>query len=500
MYVLFWDRQTPDPCFLSFASSISASHFNITFDSTLLRLCQHKRRSELHRFAKHSHIESSPPIASYAHITHTLIKIMSTLSAGVMGVRQAGSTSESPVYDVPYGTVQIASSSKDASGNFDLAAGFTAPADYQDEDDDEEGDDDDGDSEDGKGKKKGKRGRSEAKGERDQKTGRRKIKIEFIDDDARRHITFSKRKAGIMKKAFELATLTGTQVLLLVVSQTGLVYTFTTPKLQALVTQAEGRNLIQACLNAPDPSGGVESGQEDQSGEEGSDADDGSSPSESQASSNKRAGANRKRPRTASTSKASSASGSAAAVATAGGEDEGASGSQLATAKRGRGRPRKNTAGAGQASAPAEAAHSMPPPPALHHSFGEDALRQQQHHQPQYTHVPSTDFPNYAAGGFYGDASSATGNHDLGFAQSAGLAVDANQAAWSHNMSPNNTQGMFSDPHHHQQPQLHQAPQQTQQQQQQAPQFNYAAQHYGHFNPQQLAMQSQEIQAPRPAW
>jgi hypothetical protein len=31
-------------------------------------------------------------------------------------------------------------------------------------------------------------------------SGRRKIQIEYIADKARRHITFSKRKAGIMKK------------------------------------------------------------------------------------------------------------------------------------------------------------------------------------------------------------------------------------------------------------------------------------------------------------
>lgn len=36
------------------------------------------------------------------------------------------------------------------------------------------------------------------------KAGRRKINIEFIEDKSRRHITFSKRKAGIMKKAYEL--------------------------------------------------------------------------------------------------------------------------------------------------------------------------------------------------------------------------------------------------------------------------------------------------------
>lgn len=100
----------------------------------------------------------------------------------------------------------------------------------------------------------------------DEKGGRerRKIEIKFITDKSRRHITFSKRKAGIMKKvfifqpvlplsalantidqAYELSVLTGTQVLLLVVSETGLVYTFTTPKLQPLVTKPEGKNLIQ---------------------------------------------------------------------------------------------------------------------------------------------------------------------------------------------------------------------------------------------------------------
>ncbi|PNS14777.1 hypothetical protein CAC42_2006 [Sphaceloma murrayae] len=99
----------------------------------------------------------------------------------------------------------------------------------------------------------------------DDKPGRerRKIEIKFIQDKSRRHITFSKRKAGIMKKAYELSVLTGTQVLLLVVSETGLVYTFTTPKLQPLVTKPEGKNLIQACLNAPEPAdaNGVDGGE-----------------------------------------------------------------------------------------------------------------------------------------------------------------------------------------------------------------------------------------------
>lgn len=54
-------------------------------------------------------------------------------------------------------------------------------------------------------------------------------------------------------QAYELSVLTGTQVLLLVVSETGLVYTFTTPKLQPLVTKPEGKNLIQVCFFSSHP-------------------------------------------------------------------------------------------------------------------------------------------------------------------------------------------------------------------------------------------------------
>ena len=39
--------------------------------------------------------------------------------------------------------------------------------------------------------------------------GRVKVKMEFIKSKLRRYTTFSKRKTGIMKKAYELATLTG---------------------------------------------------------------------------------------------------------------------------------------------------------------------------------------------------------------------------------------------------------------------------------------------------
>lgn len=41
---------------------------------------------------------------------------------------------------------------------------------------------------------------------------RKKIEIKFIHERSKRHITFSKRKSGIMKKAYELSVLTGTEV------------------------------------------------------------------------------------------------------------------------------------------------------------------------------------------------------------------------------------------------------------------------------------------------
>lgn len=106
--------------------------------------------------------------------------------------------------------------------------------------------------------------------------GRVKIKMEFIDNKLRRYTTFSKRKTGIMKKvkheagasldtcspaypyqAYELSTLTGTQVMLLVASETGHVYTFATRKLQPMITSDAGKALIQTCLNSPDLSNGA---------------------------------------------------------------------------------------------------------------------------------------------------------------------------------------------------------------------------------------------------
>ncbi|KAI1723828.1 SRF-type transcription factor (DNA-binding and dimerization domain) domain-containing protein [Ditylenchus destructor] len=82
--------------------------------------------------------------------------------------------------------------------------------------------------------------------------GRVKIKMEYIGNKLRRYTTFSKRKTGIMKKAHELSTLTGTQVMLLVASETGHVYAFATSKLKPMIASDQGKGLIQACLSTPD--------------------------------------------------------------------------------------------------------------------------------------------------------------------------------------------------------------------------------------------------------
>jgi hypothetical protein len=46
----------------------------------------------------------------------------------------------------------------------------------------------------------------EDKPKSDKKAGRRKIKIEFIQDKSRRHITFSKRKAGESRTHFRASS------------------------------------------------------------------------------------------------------------------------------------------------------------------------------------------------------------------------------------------------------------------------------------------------------
>ncbi|KAK6030525.1 SRF-type transcription factor [Ostertagia ostertagi] len=63
--------------------------------------------------------------------------------------------------------------------------------------------------------------------------------------------TLATNSDGIRHLAYELSTLTGTQVMLLVASETGHVYTYATKKLQPMISSDTGKALIQTCLNAP---------------------------------------------------------------------------------------------------------------------------------------------------------------------------------------------------------------------------------------------------------
>ncbi|SCZ99774.1 BZ3501_MvSof-1269-A2-R1_Chr12-2g03476 [Microbotryum saponariae] len=109
---------------------------------------------------------------------------------------------------------------------------------FEQEDDDDEDEEGEGEGEGGEG----------ARATRTTRTTR-KIDIEYIDDKAKRHVSFTKRKQGLMKKAFELSTLTGTNCLVLVVSESGLVYHYATPGFEAMVEHRRGKELIAASLN-----------------------------------------------------------------------------------------------------------------------------------------------------------------------------------------------------------------------------------------------------------
>lgn len=57
--------------------------------------------------------------------------------------------------------------------------------------------------------------------------GRKKISIAPIDDDRNRHVTFNKRKTGLIKKAMELSILCKCQICLIVFNQDDTLFEYT---------------------------------------------------------------------------------------------------------------------------------------------------------------------------------------------------------------------------------------------------------------------------------
>ncbi|WUR03227.1 serum response factor-like protein [Vairimorpha necatrix] len=75
-------------------------------------------------------------------------------------------------------------------------------------------------------------------------------KIKYIEEKNRRNVTFSKRKKGIMKKAYEISTLTGSDVLLIVSSESGHVFTYASERLKPFLIESKKR--IEEYLIADD--------------------------------------------------------------------------------------------------------------------------------------------------------------------------------------------------------------------------------------------------------
>ena len=81
------------------------------------------------------------------------------------------------------------------------------------------------------------------------KPPKRTTAIQYITGKSKRHVTFSKRKAGLMKKAQELAVLTGSQALVVIASETNHIYTFSTPGLKPILTDDKCRSFLLSCLS-----------------------------------------------------------------------------------------------------------------------------------------------------------------------------------------------------------------------------------------------------------
>ncbi|KAI8342274.1 hypothetical protein BC941DRAFT_412327 [Chlamydoabsidia padenii] len=77
---------------------------------------------------------------------------------------------------------------------------------------------------------------------------KRKIAIEYIKDKRSRSFAFTTRKMGIMKKVHDFGIMTGSEVLLIVISESNVVYSYTTTKLAPIVTGRTGRELVEACM------------------------------------------------------------------------------------------------------------------------------------------------------------------------------------------------------------------------------------------------------------
>ncbi|XP_043694040.1 agamous-like MADS-box protein AGL61 [Telopea speciosissima] len=74
--------------------------------------------------------------------------------------------------------------------------------------------------------------------------GRRKIEMKTIDKEPARLVTFAKRRVGLFNKANELSTLCGAEVVILLFSESGKVYSFGHPNVNSILDKFLVQNFL----------------------------------------------------------------------------------------------------------------------------------------------------------------------------------------------------------------------------------------------------------------
>ncbi|KAG8094449.1 hypothetical protein GUJ93_ZPchr0012g20119 [Zizania palustris] len=92
--------------------------------------------------------------------------------------------------------------------------------------------------------------------------GRQRIEIRPIEDSERRQVTFSKRRAGLFKKASELSTLCGAAVAVVAFSKAGNAFAFGEPSVDAVLRRFAPLPGVGSSA-APDPAAAGDPGPEE---------------------------------------------------------------------------------------------------------------------------------------------------------------------------------------------------------------------------------------------
>lgn len=82
-------------------------------------------------------------------------------------------------------------------------------------------------------------------------SGRKKIPMEPIEKDSNRLVTFSKRRDGLFKKASEISTLCGVQIVVIVMWLAGKPFSFGSPDIESVLNRFITRNDEQQNVDNP---------------------------------------------------------------------------------------------------------------------------------------------------------------------------------------------------------------------------------------------------------